>query len=93
MMGQANKGAVSISMKFSDKRLLFINCHLEAHNESRIRRKEQFDQIYKQLCLNPDKELFASYLEEQTNKNEQDSKKENVDIQNQNNKKISDEEY
>jgi len=43
MMGQANKGAVSISIKFSDKRLLFINCHLEAHNENRIRRKEQFD--------------------------------------------------
>jgi len=39
MMGQANKGAVSISMKFSGKRLLFINCHLEAHNENRIRRK------------------------------------------------------
>ncbi len=54
MMGQANKGAVSISMKFSDKRLLFINCHLEAHNDNRIRRKEQFDLIYKNLCLNPD---------------------------------------
>lgn len=69
MMGQANKGAVSISIKFSDKRLLFINCHLEAHNENRIRRKEQFDQIYKQLCLNPDEKLFASYLKEDTNKN------------------------
>ena len=42
-MGQANKGAVSISMNFASKRLLFINCHLEAHNENRIRRKEQFD--------------------------------------------------
>jgi hypothetical protein len=43
IMGQANKGAVAISMKFSDKRLLFINCHLEAHNENRNRRKDQFD--------------------------------------------------
>lgn len=42
-MGQANKGAVSVSMNFSDKRLLLINCHLEAHNEGRTRRKEQFD--------------------------------------------------
>jgi hypothetical protein len=38
-MGQANKGAVSITMNFANKRILLINCHLEAHNENRKRRK------------------------------------------------------
>ena len=91
-MGQANKGAVSISMNFASKRLLFINCHLEAHNENRIRRKEQFDQIYKQLCLSPDEKIFASYLIEVNKKNKQAQQKEIIDILIEDDKKISDEE-
>ena len=34
----ANKGAVQINFSMARKRCLFINCHLEAHNENRVRR-------------------------------------------------------
>jgi len=36
----ANKGAVKISFTLDNMRLLFINCHLEAHDENRHRRNE-----------------------------------------------------
>ena len=29
----ANKGAISISLKIKNKHLIFLNCHLEAHEE------------------------------------------------------------
>jgi len=34
----ANKGAVTISMDIGGKKALFLNCHLEAHEENRDRR-------------------------------------------------------
>ena len=34
----ANKGAISISLKIKNKNLLFINCHLEAHEGNRQQR-------------------------------------------------------
>ena len=36
----ANKGAVMISFRLGTKNLLFINCHLEAHDENRDRRNK-----------------------------------------------------
>jgi phosphatidylinositol-bisphosphatase len=36
----ANKGAVNISFSLGDHEMLFINCHLEAHEENRLRRNE-----------------------------------------------------
>jgi hypothetical protein len=35
-----NKGAVCISFKLGDTRVLAINCHLEAHNEGLEKRNE-----------------------------------------------------
>lgn len=37
-----NKGAVCISFKLGKSRLLFINCHLEAHEKNLMRRNEQW---------------------------------------------------
>lgn len=34
----ANKGAVSVKFQVSKKKVLFINCHLEAHQENREHR-------------------------------------------------------
>ena len=44
-----NKGAVSVSFRIGAKKLLFINCHLDAHIENRVRRAEQFNQIRDQM--------------------------------------------
>jgi len=44
-----NKGAVSVSFKIGFKKVLFINCHLDAHIENRVRRAEQFLQIKDQM--------------------------------------------
>jgi len=38
----ANKGGVNVSFKLGAKRLLFINCHLEAHDHNLLRRNEQW---------------------------------------------------
>ena len=38
----ANKGAVYISFEMAKKKMLFINCHMEAHEENRNRRNEQW---------------------------------------------------
>jgi len=37
-----NKGAVNISFKLGDQKLLFINVHLEAHDENLLKRNEQW---------------------------------------------------
>jgi hypothetical protein len=40
-----NKGAVNISFKLGDQRLLFINNHLEAHDENLLKRNDQWQEI------------------------------------------------
>jgi len=40
-----NKGAVNISFKLGDQRLLFINCHLEAHDENLLKRNDQWNEL------------------------------------------------
>jgi hypothetical protein len=47
----ANKGAVSVSFKVGDHEMLLINCHLEAHEENRSRRNEQWLEIANSWCL------------------------------------------
>ena len=42
----ANKGAISISLRIKRKNFLFLNCHLEAHEENRADRLEQWHQVY-----------------------------------------------
>jgi phosphatidylinositol-bisphosphatase len=44
-----NKGAVSVSFNLGPKRLLFINCHLEAHIQNFQRRTQQYQQIKSQM--------------------------------------------
>lgn len=41
----ANKGAVSISFKLGATRLLFISCHLAPHDDSLVRRNEQWEEL------------------------------------------------
>ena len=36
----ANKGAVNINFRLGDHEVMLINCHLEAHEENRLRRNE-----------------------------------------------------
>ena len=50
----ANKGAVNISFTLGDHEMLFINCHLEAHEENRLRRNEQWNEIADGWCLGED---------------------------------------
>ena len=49
----ANKGSICISFKLGKIRMLFINCHLEAHNEGLKKRTQQWNQINNQFVLNP----------------------------------------
>ena len=50
----ANKGAVSASMKYYDKNILFICCHLTAGQDKKIERNENLERIgnYLQNCVN-----------------------------------------
>lgn len=50
----ANKGAVNISFTLGDHEILLINCHLEAHEENRTRRNEQWNEIADTWCLGDD---------------------------------------
>jgi endonuclease/exonuclease/phosphatase family metal-dependent hydrolase len=50
----ANKGAVSVSFSLGDHELLLINCHLEAHEENRQRRNDQWNDIADNWCLGED---------------------------------------
>ena len=50
----SNKGAVSISFKLGDTRLLFINSHLQAHDDGLERRNEQWNKIHRKFVLKKD---------------------------------------
>jgi hypothetical protein len=39
----SNKGSVCISFKLGNLRLLFVNCHLEAHEKNLTKRNEQWN--------------------------------------------------
>lgn len=45
----ANKGAISISFNIKKRNVIILNCHLEAHEENRTARLEQWHQIYQRL--------------------------------------------
>ena len=52
----ANKGAISIELKIKGKNFIFLNCHLEAHEENRRERLEQWHQVYQRfICKKNDK--------------------------------------
>lgn len=47
----SNKGAVCISFKLGNTRILAINCHLEAHNEGLERRNVQWNKVNERFVL------------------------------------------
>ena len=49
----ANKTALNISFKLSGKKLMFINCHLEAHDQNRKERAIQWKDIFDKFIDNP----------------------------------------
>ena len=50
----SNKGAVCISFKLGKTRLIFINNHLQAHDEGLERRNEQWNQVHRKFVLKKD---------------------------------------
>ena len=46
-----NKSSECISFKLGDIRMLFINCHLEAHLPNLEKRNQQFENIHKKFVL------------------------------------------
>jgi hypothetical protein len=46
-----NKAALSVSFDLGTKSFLFINCHLEAHEENRERRMEQWMEVMKKIIF------------------------------------------
>jgi len=47
----ANKGAVSTSMKYYDKHILFVCCHLTAGQEKKIERTQRLERLKDQKYL------------------------------------------
>lgn len=61
----ANKGGACISFKLAGRRLLFINCHLEAHQENRARRNEQWRLIHQKFVQKINTSGFSCLAEDQ----------------------------
>ena len=55
-----NKSAECISFKLGDIRMLFINCHLEAHLPNLEKRNQQFESIHKKFVLKQTEEEYES---------------------------------
>ena len=53
-----NKGAHNISFYLGDMRMLFINCHLQAHEKGEAQRNEQWAEINSKFVHRKDFKLL-----------------------------------